>query len=149
MSMYGKFPKVMKDGKSVEQLANPVVDCSKDIRITVQADANSVDINKMIERIEKGGMLPALKSGQPFYGDVSSFDGLADSLMKVQEAEHLFMTMSAKIRERFDNDPVKMIEFLSNEENRSEAEELGMVLPRIENTPPAPIPPAGVVSKPG
>lgn len=145
MSMYGAYPKVWntEEKRWEEQIARPTIDCSHDELLTTQADRNEADINKIIARFEKAGMITTLNKNQPFYGDVSEFDGLQDAIIKVQNANELFMDMSAAIRERFDNDPVKMIEFLQDERNRKEAEELGMIVPR-----PAP-PAAGAPSSPG
>lgn len=134
MSMYGKYPGFPK----------PVVDCSKDVRLTVQADAAEADINKIIARIDKGGMLTRINRSEPFYGDISEFGGLQESIIKVQKANELFMDMSAAVRERFDNDPVKMIDFLGDDDNLDEAIALGMVLPKVvppkDPIPPTPVP---------
>lgn len=144
MSMYGAYPK-LKDGS--EQRARPVCDCSNDEGKTVQSDRDEADINKIIARFEKAGMITSLNKSQPFYGDVSSFDGLQNAFIQVQDAEELFMGMSAQIRERFDNDPVKLIAFLADDKNRTEAESLGMVIPKPE-TPPAPAPAPTPTPKP-
>lgn len=134
MSMYGKYPKV--NGK--EQVARPSVDCSGDKVLTVQSDADEANINKIVAKMEKGQMSFRMNAAPPFYGDVSEFDGLADAVEKVLSANDLFMDMSASIRERFDNDPVKMVEFLEDEANRAEAIKLGMVI----EEPVAPVAPA-------
>lgn len=141
MSMYGAFPVLIVNGKPVQQKARPVLDCSDDDRLTVQAERDVVDINKIVARLEKGQMSARLNGAEPFYGDVSDLDGLQDALIKVQDANDLFMKMDASIRERFDNDPVKMVEFLADKNNLNEAIELGMaVKPPEVITPPAPDP---------
>lgn len=119
----------------------PVVDCSKDKGFTVQADRDDADINKIIARYEKGGSMARINSREPFYGDVSDLGGLAESMIKVQKANELFMAYDAKLRERFDNDPVKFVEFLEDPSNLKEAIELGLALPKVEpSAPPAPEP---------
>lgn len=139
MSMYGKYK-----GKTspLEVSEWPIVDCKGDRGFTVQADADDSDINKIIARYNKSGQLPPTLRGEPFYGDVSEFGDLQDSLIKIQEADRLFMSYPAELRERFENDPVKLVEFLGDDKNRAEAEELGLVVPRPE-APPA-VPPAPV-----
>lgn len=134
MSMYGKWP---KNSNGTEKKAVPIVDCSKDELLTVQADTDQADINKIIARFEKAGMMDQLNKGEPFYGDVSDFDGLQDAYIKVQEAEKLFMKMDARIRSRFDNDAVKLVRFLEDERNYDEAVVLGIVTPKPA---PAPVP---------
>lgn len=137
MSLYGK-PMKYKNRKG-QVLDNwPSTDFSKDKGVTVQADRDDADINKIIARFQKSGQLPPTLRGEPFYGDVSEFGDLQDSIMKIQEAQELFMQYPADLRERFENDPVQMLEFLADEGNRKEAEELGLVVPRPVVTPPVP-----------
>lgn len=118
-------------------------DYSKSISLTSQAPSDEVDINKIMARVIKGQ--PVLTSiGQPFYGDVSEFGGLQEAIIKVQEAEDLFMQYPAELREKFENDPVKMVEYLENPENLEEAIKIGLVkrlpAPEPETPPPAPAP---------
>lgn len=96
--------------------------------LTKQSFAGEVDINKIVAGFEKTGMLTHLNSRQPFYGDVSDIRDYHEALSVVRTAEELFDGMDAKVRERFHNDPAKMIEFLANEENREEAIKLGIVV---------------------
>lgn len=122
--------------------AKPGVDCSKFPSLTVQADRAEADIDKILARFEKAGMISTLNKSEPFYGDVSEYSGLQDAMIMVQDANELFMGLSAAIRERFENDPVNLIEFLEDEGNRAEAERLGIVVPAPKPAEPAPIPPA-------
>lgn len=140
MSMYGKYPK-NTDGTEIK--AWPVTDCTGDKGFTVQADSDEADINKIIARYNKSGQLPPSRGGEPFYGDVSDLGNLQESLIKIQEADRLFMSYPADLRERFDNDAVKLIEFLDDEGNRKEAEELGLVVKApIDEAPVVPAEPA-------
>lgn len=139
MSMYGKYagktgPLDVKDW--------PVTDCSKDKGFTVQGDRDDADINRILARFQKSGQLPPTLRGEPFYGDVSEFGNLQESLIQIQEAEDLFMQYPAEVRERFGNDPLELIEFLADEGNRAEAESLGLVVARPKPAEPAaPVPP--------
>lgn len=121
----------------------PTVDCSEDFkagRMAVQADADAVDINKLIQRAQNGGTMPQA-SRQGFYGDVSDFGGLQEAFIKVQEAQELFLQYPADLRERFDNDPVRLVEFLEDPGNLDEAVKLGLVEKRVPETPTPPAPP--------
>lgn len=107
--------------------------------MTSQAPSEEVDINKIVTRMLKTGFIP-VANDQPFYGDVSDLGGLAESYIKIQEAEELFMQYPADVRERFENDPVKFVSFLGDEKNYDEALRLKLVNPRP--TPPVPEPAA-------
>lgn len=133
MPQYKKYP----------TFPRPVVDCSEDLkagRHAVQADAAEVDINNIIKRIQKGATPPSL-NGEPFYGDVSELSDLADAFMKIQAANDLFMSYPADVRERFQNDPVKMVEFLEDGKNYDEAVKLGLALKRPDPEPVSPAKP--------
>jgi len=110
---------------------DPGVDFTGEVTLTVQADAKQLDINKMVQKIRNGQAVPVY-NGQPFYGDVSQFKGLAESFEQIQNAEELFMQFDASIREKFDNDMVKFVEFLDNPANSKEAESLGLVSKKPE-----------------
>lgn len=131
----------------------PTVDCSADFkagRMAVQADRDEVDINKIMARVEKGGQLP-LFNGEPFYGDVSELGGLQEAIIKTQEANDLFMSYPANVREKFNNNPVEMITFLEDPKNLNEAVDLGLVVKRpvaAADTPTPAVPEPPVVSKP-
>jgi phage internal scaffolding protein len=63
----------------------------------------------------------------PRYGDFTDVVDYHSALNAVIAAEDEFMTLPAHIRTRFDNDPSKLIDFMENPANRSEAESLGLV----------------------
>lgn len=112
---------------------------------TKQSFKDQVNINKIIKKHRRTGMLNHVNSKRPFYGDVSNLTDYAGALQKVKEAEELFGNMSADIRERFGNNPQEMITFLENPDNLKEAIELGMVLKKPDPEPvaePAPTTPA-------
>lgn len=133
MSMYGKY----KPGDKVW----PATDFTGDKGFTVQADRDEADINKIVARIQKSGQLPPSLKGEPFFGDVSEFGDLAESIIKIQDADRLFMSFPAEVRERFGNDKVNMIDFLEDPKNYDEALKLGIVQARPVVEPiPAPIP---------
>lgn len=94
---------------------------------TKQSFREQVNVNSIIARHRKSGMLDHVNGKQPFYGDVSNIRSYQEALNVVNTASELFNGMSASIRRRFDNDPLRMIEFLQDPRNLQEAQELGMV----------------------
>lgn len=107
--------------------------------MTSQSPAEEVDINRIVSKIQKGK--PVLVSnGEPFYGDVSEFKGLAESFQMIQDSEDLFMQYPADIREKFGNDPVQFVEFLEDPNNYEDALKMGLVKPRPPVIPPVPEP---------
>jgi phage internal scaffolding protein len=84
------------------------------------------DINTILERFNITGMLPQ-SSLSPRYGDFTGIGDYHTALNRVIAAQDEFEALPAPLRARFDNDPAKLIEFLNDESNRPEAEELGLV----------------------
>lgn len=124
------------------------VDQTKSKSMTVQAPADETDINKIVAKIIKGHTVMA-SNGEPFYGDVSELGGLQEAIIKVQEADELFMQYPAEVREKFENDPVNFIEFLDNPENYAEAKKLGLVKDRpVAPEPGLSAPPAAAAGAP-
>ncbi len=84
------------------------------------------DINTILERFNVTGMLPDAPLS-PRYGDFSGIGDYHSAMNRVIAARNEFAALPAQIRARFDNDPAKLIEFIEDESNRSEAEELGLI----------------------
>lgn len=101
------------------------------VSMTKQSFANEVDINQIVARFSKTGLLPTF-NGQPFYGDVSEIGDFQEAMNVVASANELFNQYPAEIRERFGNDAGQLIEFLSDENNRDEAIALGLVVKPVD-----------------
>ena len=84
------------------------------------------DINTILERFNITGMLPQSPLS-PRYGDFTGIGDYHTALNRVIAAQDEFDALPAQIRARFDNDPAQLIEFLEDETNRAEAEELGLL----------------------
>jgi phage internal scaffolding protein len=84
------------------------------------------DINTILQKFSITGLLPESPLS-PRYGDFSGISDYHTALNRVIAAQDEFEALPAQIRARFDNDPAKLIEFLDNDANRPEAEDLGLV----------------------
>ncbi len=97
--------------------------------LTIQSEKDTCDINKIVAKYLKTGMMTNIRTDQPRYGDFTSAVDYHDSILRAQEAQDAFMQLPASIRARFYNDPGKLIDFLQDENNRAEAIKLGLVNP--------------------
>lgn len=84
------------------------------------------DINVIVERFGVTGQLPQAPLS-PQYGDYSGVTDYHSALNAINATMDDFMALPAKLRVRFDHDPVKLLEFIENEANRSEAISLGLI----------------------
>jgi phage internal scaffolding protein len=108
-----------------------------------QHHRDECDINVILERFGKTGQMP-VNAISGTYGDFSGVHDYHTAMNTLIAAESEFAALPANIRSRFANDPANLIEFLDNEDNRAEAEKLGLV--NISST--ANIEPAYAAEKP-
>ena len=59
------------------------------------------------------------------YGDFTDALGFQEAQNVIAEAASMFETVPAQIREQFDNDPAKFLDFIQDDANREEMEEMG------------------------
>lgn len=108
----------------------------KDVSLAVQSERDEVDINTIVKRFGLTGKLPD-DVRSPQYGDFTSVLDYQGALNAVMEADREFMRLPADLRARFHNDPQALLSFVGNDENREEAQKLGLLKP-IE-APAAPV----------
>lgn len=109
----------------------------KDPSLAQQQFAEESDINFIAERYGLTGEMPQVLQ-LPQYGDFTGIFDFQSAQNAVREAINQFMTLPAKIRTRFENQPQKLLDFLEDPENRDEAIFLGLI-PKPE-TPVADVP---------
>lgn len=84
------------------------------------------DINTIVERFGLNGELPEVVR-VPQYGDFDQVRDFQSAMNAVRQAEEAFMELPAKVRARFENDPQRLLEFVSDQANRAEAQVLGLL----------------------
>ncbi len=96
------------------------------IYLTEQSHKNQCDINRIVQRYNKTGVISHMNKIEGKYGDMSGAD--FKTMMDITSGvRSKFAALPAKIRNRFENEPEKLLEFFENPENRNEAIELGLV----------------------
>lgn len=103
--------------------------------LTQQHFQEETDINSIMHKFAKTGLVDHVNSIQGAYGDFTTVQDYQLHLDQVMAAQEAFMALPAAMRRRFDNDPSHLLAFLSDPANRDEAVALGLVEP-----PPAPQP---------
>lgn len=113
-----------------------------DKSMTNQADLKDSDVNLIMARYEKTGLIMGTERA-PRYGDFSEVPDYHTQLSAIRRVDAAFAALSPKIRNRFDNDPAKLLSFMENPENEKEAIELGLLeaLPPKAETPAVPAAP--------
>ena len=107
-----------------------------DKSLTQQEFAEESDINFIAERYGLTGEMPQIEGltwGAQF-DQVFDFQSAQNAVVAAREQ---FMTLPAKLRSRFDNDPGKLLAFLDDEDNYELAVTLGLVTPKPVESPKA------------
>jgi len=93
---------------------------------TEQSHKNDCDINVIMQRALRGQASPYVREDMGSYGDATTVS-FHEANNIVANAKSMFEELPSKIRTRFHNDPGEFQEFIQDDSNRSEAEELGLV----------------------
>ena len=92
-----------------------------------QSFKDDADINVILERFNVTGELPAA-AREPQYGDfLDSPVDYKSAMDVVMCAQSAFNALPARLRSRFENDAAKFVDFVSDDKNRNEAIELGLL----------------------
>lgn len=119
----------------------PKIDFTDAPSMTEQHHAEDLDINRIVNRaLRTGAVDPSLVRTFGKYADVTSVGDFMSANITYRKGVEAFEALPSEIRERFQNNPANLLDFLSKEENRDEAIKLGFI------EAPAPESPAVVPS---
>jgi len=104
---------------------------------TKQEFAQDSDLNVLMGKYTRYGIIPQ-GNGVGTFADVSNIPDYQTTLGLVREAEQSFGDLPSDTRRYFNNDPLELIEFIKDPNNRPMAEKLGIV------NIPQPTPPLAV-----
>lgn len=108
---------------------------------TKQSFRDECDINRIMKNFAVTGTLGHLAKHPPQYGDVAGLD-FQEAMQIVASANEMFASLPAAMRERFANDPGRMLQFIQNPDNVEEGIKLGLLERRPEPATPLQTPPA-------
>ena len=113
---------------------NTGLDCGPESK-TQQQFKDEVDINTIVERFTRSGTMPEPMTfpQEQEFEDAFDFQSAMNVTVKARES---FMTLPAKVRARFQNNPQEFMQFIHNEENFDEAIKMGIATKRPEEPKP-------------
>jgi len=114
---------------------------------TKQSHKDECDINQIMSRYIATGELPNIAERAPQYLDVTGIEFQA-SMDFIAGANSLFHEMPSSIRNRFENSPALFLDFCSQEKNRPELAEMGLLKPIVAPVIPNPTPVQNISSEP-
>lgn len=104
------------------------VQCTEAEKRTKQHFTDDCDINKILDKFSRTGILP--ESKPKMYGDFTNVQDYVTAFGIVQNAHIQFGNLDADIRARFHNDPSEFLNFATNENNAEEMVKLGLATKR-------------------
>jgi len=91
-----------------------------------QQFAEETNVNSIMAKYQKTGLLTHVARYAGTYGDFSGVPDYKEGLERIMAAEDMFMSLPAKIRDRFNNDPAQFIQFATDEGNLEEMRKMGL-----------------------
>lgn len=101
---------------------------------TKQSFKAECDINTIIARFLRTGILDYAEKHEAQYGDATGVD-FTQAMQTVAKAQSMFNDLPSALRNRFKNEPALFLDFIHDDKNRDEARKLGLLKPE-----PAPAP---------
>lgn len=96
---------------------------------TKQEFKDECNINVILARYQATGLITNINNREPQYVDTTGYD-FQQAMQTIAEAQSAFNDLPASLRDRFGNDPAQFLDFVHDEDNRAEAEKLGLVRPK-------------------
>lgn len=115
-----------KDGNVLRRKVSFI--CEGESR-TKQSMKDECDINNIMKRYERTGLITHLEKRQQYFADVSSVPDFAQAISVVDAAHKMFMSLPANIRKHFENDPAQYVEFCADPSNLEKMREMGIANP--------------------
>lgn len=100
---------------------------------TKQSMRDDSDINLIMSKYKKTGVINFVNSQQATYDDMENID-FHQAMTIIADANAMFAEMPAHLRKEFKNDPGVFLEFVHNPDNAQKMYELGL----SKTAPPAP-----------
>lgn len=105
---------------------------------TKQDQTDSCDINKIMDRYTKTGLIPHGNPFTPEQGYAPDID-FHEAQNIIAHGKEIFAELDSKTRKRFDNDPGKYLDYIQDPDNQDELVKMGLA---TEKTPAEKIEPA-------
>lgn len=93
---------------------------------TKQAMKQECDINFIVDRYRRTGVLQHVKESPGSYGDFEAME-YQEALNTVMKAQSDFNALPSAVRNRFANEPALFLEFIRDPANIEEAQKLGLL----------------------
>lgn len=109
--------------------------------MTKQAMKDECDINNIVDRIARTGMVEHVSDRQPFFADYGEVIDFTSAMYAVTSAQQAFEQLPSRIRDAFNNDAAQLLEALQDPQQEDRLRELGVLELLPEEAPEEPTEP--------
>lgn len=95
--------------------------------LTEQSHKVSCDVNNIMAKYHRTGVLPVRGALMPLFGDFSHVVDYQTCCQAMIDIQTSFDRLPAEARKKFRNNPLELVEFLKDESNHEEAIKLGLI----------------------
>lgn len=113
------------------------IDCSTPV-ITKQSFKDECDINNIMMKYIRTGLVDHVNRYQGRYGDFSDVPDMLQAFDIIERSEEMFNSLPSDIRKDFNNDVVAFLEFAQDPANTDALKEYGLI--PDDRTPANPVP---------
>lgn len=132
----------MEFRKAYDPQMRVTLDCSVDAGRTKQEFKKDCDINRIVAKYQKTGIIDHARKFSGEYAFATGLDFQA-AMELVKNGEEMFAALPSSLRNRFANDPAQFLDFVQDPANAQELVDLGLADPvPVPDVPPAPAEPA-------
>lgn len=111
------------------------VSFDKERGLTRQSFKNECDVNSIMAKYAKSGLVDHVSRVEGRYGDFTSAPSdYLEAMQTVIDAQHAFAGLPASIRKEFNNDPSDFLAFMSNPDNADRMRELKLLPVKAKDT---------------
>lgn len=117
------------------------LDFSDSPTLTEQHHKDALDPNKIIDNVIRTGSFEHLNIERfGTFADATTASTFFEAQMAFRRGQEAFENLPVDIRNRFNNSPEQLLQFLENPANRDESVKLGFLKPNIAPESPAVVP---------
>lgn len=131
--------------KRADDFVKPTLDTGPGL--TKQSHKEQVDINYIVRKYQKTGLLEFARNVAPTFMEVDAID-YQEALQIVLEGQRAFDEMPSNMRKRFRYDPAEFLAFTENPDNLEEMYDMGLATRPVQEVSPEPVVPTPPVETP-
>lgn len=136
VKMSNKYNQAVKKSSQLQRSVARMPTVPEGVSMTRQSHAAECDINNIMKKYQKEGIITHFNKFSEQYGDATGNDFTA-AMQTISKANSMFEELPSSVRNRFENEPAKFLNFVQDPENHAELQRMGLARGVPENPAPS------------